>query len=151
MPVTGCGKASALISCGDSKVAAKWLAKWLARPAPDRARSVPLRAGYLISMAECQQAGIRQSQRSWSILLQTVPGASRSVCRISHLHGGMPTGGTPVGQDSRDGYPPPQIIQIPENNPCNGKKNRLSAHVCKLEFSTAFHSSPAPALAQSAN
>jgi hypothetical protein len=46
-------------------------------------------------VAEFQQAGMRQSQRGWSILLQTVPGASRSVCRISHLHGGMPTGGTP--------------------------------------------------------
>jgi hypothetical protein len=80
---------------------------------------------------------MRQSQRGWSILLQTVPGASRSFCRISHLHGG-----TPVVQDSRDGYPPKKI-QIPENNPCNGKKNAFRQK-CMLGFSTPFHSSPAP-------
>ena len=53
-------------------------------------------AGCRISMAEFHQPGIPQSQRSWSILLQTVPGASRSVFRRPHLRFGMPSAGTPA-------------------------------------------------------
>jgi hypothetical protein len=56
--------------------------------------------------------------------------------------------GRPVVQDSRDGYPPKKI-QIPENNPCNGKKIAFRRK-CMLAFCTAFHSSPPP-LASSTN
>ncbi len=62
--------------------------------------SVPSQQARIICQTNdpCHQPGLPQSQRSWSIRLQTVPGASRSVCRRPHLHGGMPTGGTPQSQ-----------------------------------------------------
>jgi hypothetical protein len=132
------------------------IAAWLEHPAPVRARSVPLRLPDAINRgfrsrsevagasrarpcterpapsSGCHQPRIQKSQRSgWRVPRQSVPGASRSVCRMpstadSEVAAKWLARPAPVRARSvplrlpdisspwrnanrRDGYPPPRL------------------------------------------